>query len=124
MNTNMMDLSHMSDSDRYWFCYLNRQAEDKGWSKKTDKPKGMSRYLSPLKGDISREDYLLFYLFDSLMVGLHTTDPILSLRCYAQAQNYTGLLNGLEVQTYSSVGDALRILRSRVENSYKKVLGV
>lgn len=117
MNTSGMSFAHMSERERYWFGYLNRTAEDRGWSEKDSQPRSRNFFLpnSVSEDDVER---LSVFLIDSLMVGLYKDEPIIAFRCYVQAAEYAAKLSALGEPTIS-YRDALMALREKVENSIR-----
>jgi hypothetical protein len=121
MNLNKMGgLDKLTNSERYWVGYLNRLAEQKGWTVPDELPLSSSVYLDfSLKREIARPEKLHMFLVDALMVGLHTQEKLLCLRTYAQACEYFGQLQELNFGLGSSLYDARAQLRHKVEGFFR-----
>lgn len=126
MNLNKVgDLDKLTESERYWLGYCNRHAEKQGWTTKIHVPEGRARFLQTKEG-MKRPEYIQVYLYDSLMVGLHTQRSMLALRCYAQVMRYLGMLEimndeGMLPDCTAFPVDAITTLRSKVENLMGRV---
>lgn len=114
MNINKyFDLSHMTEGERYWFGYLNRMAETNGWSTPDDQPLTSSVFLTLETLEDDQVTQQQACLADLLMVGLHTQDTLLALRCFGDANRKVGELAGNR-PTYH-FADALGTFRRKME---------
>jgi len=121
MNLNKMGgLDKLSDNQRWWLGYLNRRAEDKGWTTSDELPLSSSVYLNfSNKKAVDRTEKLHMFLIDALMVGLHSQEELLCLRAYAQACEYFGQLQELEFGLGSYTHDCRQVLRQKVEGFFR-----